>query len=302
MNHLPFTLTAYFFNALSVLTNKFLLNKTIPDPLIYIFYISLVSFLAVLAIPFTRIPTFEVFEAASLSTLLWTLGAYFMFKALKMGNVSRVIPIIGTLIPLILLGFASETNAISAVQAWAVLILVLGMILLTLNDLLQGILNKREIVFEILSAAAFALSYIILRQAYLQLDFFSTIVWSRLILLPFCLVIIAIPTLRKKIITSTLFLSSRRKPGSIKTGLVFLGGQVSGVISEFLLLFSISLANPALVNSLQGTQYVFLLFFAIVLGKKYPQVFEEKYTLFIMLSKLAGIGLLGIGLYLLAFS
>lgn len=298
MNHLPFTLTAYFFNALSVLTNKFLLNKTIPDPLIYIFYISLVSFLAVLAIPFTHIPTFEVFEAASLSTLLWTLGAYFMFKALKMGNVSRVIPIIGTLIPLILLGFASETNAISAVQAWAVLILVLGMILLTLNDLLQGILNKREIVFEILSALSFALSYIILRQAYLQLDFFSTIVWSRLILLPFCLLIVAIPTLRRKIIT----------PDGTKinffsyAGLVFLGGQVSGALSEFLLLFSISLANPALVNSLQGTQYVFLLIFALILSKKYPAIFGEKYTLFIMLSKLAGIGLLGIGLYLLAFS
>src|SRR3990172_3262045 len=127
MSHLPFTISAYFLNALAVLTSKFLLSRIIPDPLIYIFYISLFSFLAVLAIPFTKIPTVEVFALASLSTLTWTLGAYFMYKALKIGQVSRVIPIIGTLIPLILLIFATGTGAdtISYSQASAVLILIL---------------------------------------------------------------------------------------------------------------------------------------------------------------------------------
>lgn len=298
MNHLPFTITAYLFNSLSVLTNKFLLSKTIPDPLVYIFYISLLSILAIFALPFTHIPTIPIFILASASTLLWTLGAYFMFKALKMGNVSRVIPIIGTLIPLLLLLFASETNVITTRQAWAVLILVLGMIFLSLRDLLQGALNKREIIFELASAGSFALSYILLREAYLNLDFFSVLVWSRLILLPFCLLLVAIPTIRRKIITS----NGTKINFFSKVGLVFLGGQISGAISEFLLLFSISLANPALVNSLQGTQYVFLLIFAIVLGKKYPQIFEEKYTLLTLIPKFVGIIFIGLGLYLLAFT
>ncbi len=298
MNHLPFTLTAYLFNALSVLSNKFLLSKTIPDPLIYVFYISLVSFLAIFALPFTHTPTIEAFNLASASTLLWTLGAYLMFKALKIGQVSRVIPIIGTLIPLMLLFFASQTNAISPTQAWAVLILSLGMIFLTLHDLLKGELNKEELALEILSAGSFALSYIFLRQAYLQLDFLSVLVWSRLILLPFCILVLAIPALRKKIITS----NGPKINFFSKAGLIFLGGQVSGTASELLILFSISLANPALVNSLQGTQYVFLLLFALILGKKYPQVFKEKYTPKVMILKIIGIGLIGIGLYLLGFA
>lgn len=296
MSHIPFTISAYLFNAFSVLANKFLLNKTIPDPLIYVFYISLVSFLAVLTIPFTKAPTLEVFGVASLSTVLWTLGAYFMFKALKIGQVSRVIPIIGTIIPLILLGFASGTNAISENQIWAVLILIGGMVFLTLTQW-QGKLNMLEIIFEALSASGFAVSYIVLRQAYLQLDFFSVLVWSRLILLPFALFVLLIPTLRRKIITSKglkiNFLSLE--------GLVFLGGQVSGAISEFLLLFSISLANPALVNSLQGAQYVFIFIFALILSKKYPTIFSEKYTFLNLTTKIIGIGLIGIGLYLLAF-
>lgn len=286
MNHLPFTLTAYFFNALSVLTNKFLLNKAIPDPLVYIFYISLVSLLAILALPFTSKPNLEVFAFSSVSTLLWTFGAYFMFKALKLGQVSRVIPTIGVLIPLILLIFASQTQAISVPQSLAVLILVLGMIFLTLSDL-GGELNFREIILEILSASFFALSYILLREAYLKLDFFSVLVWSRLVLLPLGALILILPSLRRKIITSSgpkiNFLST--------TGLIFLGGQVSGAISELLLLFSISLANPALVNSLQGTQYVFLLIFA-----------AEKHSPKVLLSKISGIILIGLGLYLLVSS
>lgn len=297
MSHLPFTLTAYFFNALAVLANKFLLNKTIPDPLIYVFYISLVSFLAVLGLPFTKIPNLEVFAVASLSTILWTAGAYFMFKALKIGQVSRVIPIIGTAIPLILLIVASGTHAISGNQIWAVLILVTGMVFLTLTGW-QGKFNSKEIIFEMLSATGFALSYIVLRQAYLQLDFFSVLVWSRLILLPFALIILAIPTLRSKIITS----KDLKINFFSQEGIVFLGGQISGAISEFLLLFSISLANPALVNSLQGTQYVFLLIFALLLSQKYPAIFGEKYTPGVVISKIVGVGLLGTGLYLLAFS
>lgn len=296
MSHIPFTLAAYFFNALAVSANKFLLHKTIPDPEVYVFYISLVSFLAIFTLPFTKIPTIEVFLTASLSTILWTTGAYFMFKALKIGQVSRVIPIIGTLIPLILLIFASSTNAISQTQIIAIVMLTAGMVFLTRSDW-QGDLHKKEIIFEILSALAFALSYIVLRQAYLKLDFFSVIVWSRLILLPLGILILLIPKLRGKIITSKgpsiNFLS--------KPGLIFLGGQTAGTFSELLLLFSISLANPALVNSLQGTQYIFLLALSAILAKAYPSVFGEKYTLSSLLPKAVGIGLIGVGLYLLAF-
>lgn len=294
MTHLPFTILAYFFNAIAVLSNKFLLNRIIPDPLIYIFYISLVSIFALLTLPFTNMPSFITFIIASFSTILWTLGAYFMFKALKIGQVSRVIPIIGTLIPIFLLMFASSTNAISINQSWAVLILVLGMVFLTLSDL-AGKLDKREFIFEILSAALFAFSYIALRMAYLHLDFFSTLVWSRLILLPLVISIIAIPKLRRKIIntkgTKINFFS--------KSGLIFIAGQTSGLFSELLLSFSISLANPALVNSLQGTQYIFLLIFTIILSKKYPQIFTEKYSLLNLIAKFIGVGLIGIGLYLL---
>lgn len=297
MNHLPFTLLAYLLNALAVSANKFLLQKVIPEPLVYIFYISLVSFLAVFALPFTRLPSLATFGLASLSTVSWTLGAYLMFKALKTGQVSRVIPVIGTLIPLILLLLALRSDAISTAQTLAVSLLIAGMVFLTLVNW-KGNLSSSELILEALSALFFAVSYLVLKQAYLSLDFFSVLVWSRLILLPLAVAVLLVPALRKQIITSQgpkiNFLSA--------SGLIFLGGQISGAASELLILFSISLANPALVNSLQGTQYVFLLVFALFLSKKYPAVFQEEYTHRIFLAKFAGLILIGAGLYLLAFA
>lgn len=286
MSHLPFTLSAYFFNALAVVANKHLLNKAIPDPLVYIFYISLVSLPAIFALPLVKLIDFETFMLASLSTITWTAGAYFMLKALKIGQVSRVIPIIGTLIPLILLLFAVRAQTLSVTQIQAVIILIFGLIFLTVTDW-KGKPDKQEIVCEVLSASLFAVSYIILRQAYLKLDFLSVLVWSRMVLLPLLLIMIAVPFLRAKVISSKglklNFLS--------KEGFIFLGGQISGALSEVLILFSISLANPALVNSLQGSQYVFLLIFD-----------RKKYPFLTLLSKFAGIILLAAGLYLLAFS
>ena len=95
MSYLPFALLAYFFNGISVLVDKFLLTTKIKDPLIYIFYISLFSFILVLLLPLTHVPRLDVFIIASISTIIWTSGLYFMYKALQVGLVSRVIPIIG---------------------------------------------------------------------------------------------------------------------------------------------------------------------------------------------------------------
>ncbi|MBI2039856.1 DMT family transporter [Candidatus Microgenomates bacterium] len=296
MNHIPFTILAYFLNSVSVTINKLILVKSLIDPLIYIFYISLVSLLAILILPFTKIPSPLVFILSSQSTLLWTGGAYFMFKALRSGQVQRVIPAIGTLTPLILLMMTSFTEKLSLNQIWAVGFLIAGLIFLTMGDW-KGKLTLWEIAFEVISSFLFAISYILLRQAYLLENFLTVLVWSRLILVPLGLVILLTPLLRRKIFQS----GSHPLSLAGKMGLIFIVGQIFGGASELLLTFSISLANPALVNSLQGTQYIFLLIFVLVLSKKFPDVFKKERALF-FLAKLVGIVLIVSGLYILAFS
>lgn len=297
MSHIPFTLMAYLFNATSVTIDKFMLTKHIPNPLIYIFYFSAFSALALVLLPFTHIPTLEVLIIASASTVLWTTGAYFMFRGLQVGLVSRVIPVIGTMIPILLLTEALISQTISGTQILAVILLTFGLISLTIMEW-KGSITKKEIAFILLSALLFAVSYVVLRQAYLRDDFLTVLVWSRFIIMPVSIIILLVPSLRK-----IVFSSKAGQPSFSllsKAGLLFIMGQAAGGSSELLLTFSISLANPALVNSLQGSQYAFLFLFSIFLTKRFPEVFKERFSFITVLSKIIGIGFIAGGLYLLA--
>lgn len=305
MSHLPFTITAYLLNGIGVTIDKLLLAKHIPDPLVYIFYFSLVSVLAIILTPFVSMPSVEVIFISSVSTLLWTTGAYFMFKALQVGQVSRVIPVIGTLIPSLLLIEAVIAGSITETQIWAIVILILGLILITILDW-KGKGSRREFLLEVLSAVFFAVSYLILRQAYLLAnDFFSVVVYSRFVLIPVGVVFLLIPSLRSRIFLKNGegLVSKKGVPNFIRSKTIFLFGvgQTSGGLSELLITFSVSLASPALVNSLQGVQYVFLFCVNLILAKKYPEIYKENFSTGGMVTKFLGIILIGWGLFLLAF-
>lgn len=299
MSHLPFTLVAYFFNSLAVLIDKFLLDKDIPNPLLYVFNISMFSLLILVLIPFVKIPIFPAFVLASASTILWTSGLYFMYRALKIGVPARVIPVIGTLIPLTLTFVSAYTGGISANQLWAVSILIAGFIFLVL-PYFRGKLIWQELQLELVSALFFADSYIILRMAYLQENFFSVFVYSRVILIPLILMVFVIPKLRKIVWSSGQENEGKKFSFKSRAGMLFFIGQFFGGISELLLTFSISLANPALVNSLQGTQYVFLFIFSYILAKYFPKIYGGKVSKLIIFGRILGIMLIAFGLYLLS--
>ena len=304
MSYLPFALVAYILNAIAVTIDKFLITKKIPDPLVYVFYFSLISLFFLPLIPFVASPNLPTLITASTYILLWVLGAYFMLKGLKIGQVARVIPIIGTLIPIFLLIEALLTSSINFYQVVAVLLLTSGLIFLTIFDW-RGKIIRQEMIFEITSAFFFASSYVVLRQAYLMSNFLTVLVYSHLTLIPVGIILLLIPATRKIIFPQRNGDSQKipywRSFFKSRTSLVFGIGQVCAGISELLLTFSVSLATPALVNSLQGTQYVFLFILNLILAKTNPTVFSENLSPKVLLSKLLGIIVIGVGLYLLAF-
>lgn len=296
MSFLPLTILAYLLNSAAVTIDKFLLVNTILDPLIYIFYFSLISSFAIFAIPFMQIPSSQVVILGSIATLCWTLAAFFMFTALKTGRVQRVIPVIGCVTTLILLILAQHAHAIQNNQLPAVILMIAGLIFLTIGDW-GGAFIKKELLLLLCSSAFFAFSYYFLSLAFAMESFLKVLVYSRVILFPVCLILLMIPSTREKIIPRINF----KKSPLNKTFLIFISGQFCAGISELLLIFSISLANPAIVNSLQGLKYIFLLIFSLILGKRFPKIFINKPSALFITGQIAGIGLIGTGLYLLAF-
>ncbi len=310
MNYIPITILAYLFNGVALLVDKFLITKKIPDPLVYVFYFSVFSLLLLFVIPFAKVPTPYVFFLASLSTIIWTSGIYFMLKALQIGQASRVIPIIGALIPIFLLIEGLFNNRLASHEILGILILILGMVAIIAPDISGGLKTQRKEIFfrelplGVLSAFLFATSYLILRFAYDFSNFLTVFSYSRLILIPVGILIILLPKTRR-IVWPTGNSTQSNFPGGFnffsKSGLIFLGGQAAGGTSEILLTFSISLATPALVNSLQGLTYVFIFLASLILAKKYPGIFKESFNFLNIAFKSLGIILIFAGLFILAF-
>lgn len=297
MNYLAVAIFAYLLNAVSITVDKILLTRRLPNPSIYVFYISSFSLVVLLGIPFTDFPPLNIFLISSVSTILWTLGAFFMFKALKTGEAVRVIPVIGTIIPILLLFMSSVSGSINLNEVWAIIFLLLGLIFL-IFPYLKGKFSYAEIGLEFISAFLFANSYFLLKTAYDGSNFLSVLVYSKLILVPIIVLVLILPFLRRLVFTDSHHL--QKSSLWSKTGFMLFTGQLSGGVSQILLTFSISLASPAVINSIQGIQYVFLFILSLALAKRFPSIFGGANHSHLP-GKILGIFLIFFGLWILSF-
>ena len=153
----------------------------------------------------------------------------------------------------------------------------------------------------ILAGFFFALSYLFLKRGFEVSNFITGLTLSKLAGGIFALTFLAIPSIRKQIFTPN---SSESAPKSNKflnkTFILLIIGQAMGAVQGFLLTFAVSLANPALVNSLFGIQYLVILTTSLLLSKSHPNLLGERLTKAIILQKVTGSIILSIGLYLLA--
>ena len=101
MNWLLIVVVAYFLNSIAMVIDRRLLTKTIPDALVYTFYIGLLS---VFFLPFflafgVVMPAPLILFLSFLSGGFFILALLLMYQALSREEVSRVIPFIGSLSP-----------------------------------------------------------------------------------------------------------------------------------------------------------------------------------------------------------
>ncbi len=296
---LPISILAYALNGGSLIIDNILIRKLIPNPLVYTFYVAILQFLAIFLIPFGFNLQFNNgFYFALLSGITSIVALYALYTSLKLNEASVVGPVVGSLNPLFtaLIGSLLLNQLLTQNQYLAILVLILGALLLTFNQAFLKIDLGKKFWWMIASGISFAISYLFLRQAFLEDSFINVLVNSRLAAAILGLLFLIPGTTRNAIFHRPKLDS---KPSS-KTIVIFLGlGQIMGASQGLLLVFATSLASPALVNSLFGVQYLIILTVALALYQKYPNLLDEKLTFKVILQKLAGVIILSFGLYLL---
>ena len=293
MNFIPFAILGYSLTAGALIVDKILLRHSIPNPFVYAFYINLLGLFALFLIPFGASFDANGIFFGTVSGILYVFALVTMFQALKHGEASVVGPVVGALNPLftliiLALFFSQSLNQSEFIGFF---VLIFGALILTFDLWSKGLKLNNQLFWIIISGVFWALSYITLKQTFEYSNFFGGLVITRAAAGLFVLPWLLFPAFRKHVFPRT-------KKSS--TPILLFLGQAMGAMSGIFINFGVLLANPALVNSLFGVQYLVILTVALLLNKNNPHLLDEKLTKATILQKTIGVIVLSFGVYLLS--
>ncbi|TSC74846.1 MAG: Uncharacterized protein G01um101444_137 [Parcubacteria group bacterium Gr01-1014_44] len=268
MSWIYLALFAQFINAAVFLLDKFLLtSKSIARPLAYVFYVSMLSGVAVLILPFGAVswPTVQVIWLSLATGGAFTVSLYFLYSALFSADASDVAPAVGAVSALASLFFSFWFLGNILTGSF-----LLGFVLLVAGTALMSYFrfNRRTTGHVLLAGVFFALSVVTVKMLFDVTSFWNGFFWSRLGNLVVALSLLFWPANRRIFLHNVL-------ASSHKTKFLVLASKFLAGIAFLLILISIKLGNVALVNAIAGAQFVFLLLFALIFTKKFPKYFYE---------------------------
>jgi len=293
------TILAYFFLAISIFGDRFLLTNNIPNPKVYSFYVGILSIFVIIFIPFGFFfPTSSQIFLAFLTGILFILGLYLYYSLIREFEASRIAPAIGGMIPILVLFFVYVFSR-SGVTFYfkdivSFLLLISGSILIVMEKS-KSIFGK-SFLFSLGAAFYFALYFVLAKFVYTSLTFINGFIWIRIGSFLAALFFLLFKEVRLQIFTKP------QRTGFKTTG-IFIGNQIIGSSGAILQNWAIALAPlvyVAFINALQGVQYAFLLIFAVLLSRKFPQILKEQISKEVILQKIVAILLIGGGLVILA--
>jgi drug/metabolite transporter (DMT)-like permease len=312
---------SYFINAGVYVGDKFILSKKIHSSVAYAFYVGIWSFLNIFLLFLDPwMPNWRQFGIDMIAGILFLATLIFWYKALHQSEATRVVPIVGALVPVFsfILGFIFLHEQLTERELLAFAILVIGGVLISVKQTkfyeLQEVANRfkavagnafggihaayrptqRLIINSVIAAFFFAAFYVLIKYVYSTQPFIGGFVWSRLGSFVGVHLMLLIPTWRRAIFEKHIGQSS--KPKNL---FLFFTIRLSASIAFILLNRAVSMGNVAIINALQGVQYIFLFIIVLFLSAKFPKVLKEELGGSVLFQKIIGALLIGIGLYML---
>jgi len=288
---------AYSIFAAVFLVDKHLLTQKIPSAKIYSFFVGLLGGGAIVLIPFVdfSLPSTSQIILALTAGALNIFSLFWFYRGLKEFEASRIVPAVTGILPVftfLITFFISRGAAVPDSRDFlAFLILILGSVLITKED--KGGVSFASLKVAGIAAFFFAFSFVLMKYVYLAQSFWSGFIWMRMggVIAAF-LFFVALGEERKS-------LFSQKSSLSKKTGIIFVANQGFGAAAGILQNWAIALAPLvylAIINALQGVQYVFLLIFTTLLSIAFPQILKEEISKKIILRKALAILIIGAGL------
>lgn len=303
MSWILLALIAHFTNALVFIVDKSLLTgkSAVGSPLKYTFYSAILAAFSLVVLPFGYTSlTFFVFFGSLVAGLLHLLSLWFFFTALSSGEPSRVVPVVGSLVPLVtlLIGVFVLGETLSSVEIGASILLIIGGVILSVRLGSKVASSARQNLFMLGAGVCFALYFVVMKYVYDHTTtFLAVFVYSRVLEAVLAFILIG-PFVLKK----TAALKSKRQlrhTTSYATRSLFVGNKALAAAAFLMQHYAIKLGSVSIVNALQGTQYVFVLLLAALVSWRLPYLWQEEMRQVTLVQKIVGISFIVVALMVL---
>jgi drug/metabolite transporter (DMT)-like permease len=280
---------------ISLVWDKVLLKRPGSRNLLsYVFWLGAISIFGLLLIPFGfKWPSWEVAGMGFAAGLLDLIASYFYYSALKSGEASEELAVMG--------GFAPVATAVIAIPLLRKPVggQLAGFVIMTLGGFLMFFAEKqplRKMLPKIvLASAGFGLMNVLQKIVFNSTNFVSGYVFFTFGTFAGSIALLAPPSWRRQIFEH----SEEATPSSKFWYMV--NRFVAGV-GSFLVVFAISRANPAIVEAISGVRYIIIFLGAYAITQLKPSWFREDFRRPILIAKAVATCLVVIGLVLVALN
>ena len=251
----------YLLIAVVAVLDKYLLHSRISKPAVYAFYVSVFSLFALAFIPFgfsfpgTRIVAYAIF-----SGIFFIYGLLALYRAVQENEISRVAPLVGTIIPLVsvVYAFLFLDERLGVMGVVAVLILASGGFLISFDLPIHNMKLFKGFRYSVISGVSQAVSLGLLKEVFNGTGFINGFVWNRIGFFLAGMSLLLFPVFRKQIMKS--FDQSGSSRGRVaSTGALFTANKIMAGTGSFLIVLAISRGSVSAVNAVGSIQFVFVL-------------------------------------------
>ena len=306
-----FIVVAQFINAIVALVDKYIVTKPgLPKPVVYAFYVNILSSAALIVLlvgdlvaPFVpnydnfdiprfselTVPSFGMIVISIISGFVVLEALIFLFKAFRQADASDVVPMVSAITAIFTyaISFFVFDTVFSQNFLVAFVLLVLGTALIS-HFRCTGRIVKLAVGAGIL----FATHSVLIKFIFNNAEFSDGFLWTRV-----AGVIAALSLLLSRSVRSRIF--NRAESGGKKAGFWIIGNKTLAGVAGILILTAINVGDVALINALNGIQFVFLILFTAILGKRTPKEIGEEVSHVELIQKFVAITLIVVGLFVL---
>jgi drug/metabolite transporter (DMT)-like permease len=291
-------------NGAAFVIDKSLMSRSFKRAATYAGIVGLLGVLALVLLPFgVQAPSTQGWVWIILSGSTFILALWAFFGALAKAEASRVVPIVGCIVPVLTLaGTATLLGERLSLEQAAGFLLLVGATVVLAGGKAKSRLTQKAILASAGAGALFALSFVTVKLGYESDGFLTVFTLSRLVGFVTAAILLASDRRAYDEVMNALApgrTSSPKRKKNARTALTLvIAAQSLGAGGFVLVQYAISLGSAAMVNALQAVQYAFLVLIAFLFAKKAPDLLGEDLTAGTVIRKSIAILVVAAGLWL----